>query len=317
MKAGSYSPTVHHTQLCEHIFAHSSSLYFQYQSYKNVFENVSYYVCKTTHLWYIAQMNLEERLAKYLERDFSLEQAQILVLMEEAAIALFAALPEHFVLFGGATLVLFHNSPRLSKDLDLLARVDSLPSSGELQSALEERVQEVAGIFGVGPLTFEPEQNGEQSLRLWIIGSRRQRLFTVDLTRIGGPVLIREIVEETIVLDESMVLIPSVSRNYQLLQKAETFVSRRMVKTRDAFDMRLLLAEGAVLGKTLQAHLNDLMMWRELDAEQINERIEQITPKLCRAELKSVLPEEVYKRLEAEEFESLRAATRTVFGEWL
>jgi len=168
------------------------------------------------------QMNLEERLAKYLKRDFSLEQAQILVLMEEAAIALFAALPEHFVLFGGATLVLFHNSPRLSKDLDLLARVDSLPSSGELQSALEERVQEVAGIFGIGPVTFEPEQNGEQFLRLWIIGSRRQRLFTVDLTRIGGSVLAREIVEETIVLDESTALIPSVSMKYHLLQKAET-----------------------------------------------------------------------------------------------
>jgi Nucleotidyl transferase AbiEii toxin, Type IV TA system len=82
------------------------------------------------------KMNLDERLAKYLERDFSLEQAQILVLMEEAAVALFAALPEHFVLFGGATLVLFHNSPRLSKDLDLLARVDSLPSSGELQKCI-------------------------------------------------------------------------------------------------------------------------------------------------------------------------------------
>ncbi|HET6932093.1 MAG TPA: nucleotidyl transferase AbiEii/AbiGii toxin family protein, partial [Candidatus Acidoferrum sp.] len=82
-------------------------------------------------------MNLEGRLVKYLERDFSLEQAQTLVLMEEAAVALFTALPEHFVLFGGATLVLFHNSPRLSKDLDLLARVDSLPSSEVLQSALE------------------------------------------------------------------------------------------------------------------------------------------------------------------------------------
>ncbi len=58
------------------------------------------------------QMNIEERLEKYLKRDFSLEQAQILVLMEEVAIALFAALPEHFVLFGGATLVLFHNSPQ-------------------------------------------------------------------------------------------------------------------------------------------------------------------------------------------------------------
>src|ERR1700730_5667672 len=97
------------------------------------------------------QMNLDERLAKYLGGDFSLEQAQILVLMEEAAVALFTALPEHFVLFGGATLVLFHNSPRLSKDLDLLARVDALPSSEELQNALEAHASVVAGIFGVGP----------------------------------------------------------------------------------------------------------------------------------------------------------------------
>jgi hypothetical protein len=90
-----------------------------------------------------------------------------------------------------------------------------------------------------------------------------------------------------------------------------------MVKTRDAFDMRLLLDKGAVLDETLKAHLNDLVMWRELDADQINERIEQITPKLCRAELKSVLPEEVYSSLELEEFESLRAAVRTLFADWL
>ena len=76
-----------------------------------------------------------------------------------------------------------------------------------------------------------------------------------------------------------------------------------MVKTRDAFDMRLLLDEGTVLDETLKAHLHDLVKWRELDADQINERIEQITPKLCRAELKSVLPEEVYSSLELEEFE--------------
>ena len=60
-------------------------------------------------------MNIGERVAKYLGRDFSVEQAQILVLMEEAAIALFSALPEHFVLFGGATLVLFHNEERSTK----------------------------------------------------------------------------------------------------------------------------------------------------------------------------------------------------------
>jgi hypothetical protein len=57
-----------------------------------------------------------------LERNFREDQVHILVIMEEAAIALFSSLPEHFVLVGGATLVLFHNSPRLSKDLDLLAR---------------------------------------------------------------------------------------------------------------------------------------------------------------------------------------------------
>src|SRR5260221_11655804 len=68
--------------------------------------------------------------------------------MEEAAIALFSALPEHFVLFGGATLVLFHNSPRLSKDLDLLARVETLPTAEELEEALRARLDEVAGGFG-------------------------------------------------------------------------------------------------------------------------------------------------------------------------
>ena len=51
------------------------------------------------------------------------------------------------------------------------------------------------------------------------------------------------------------------------------------------------------------------------DTEQIDERIEQITPKLCRAELKSVLPEELYKSLNVEEFESLRAALRALFAE--
>ena len=101
------------------------------------------------------------------------------------------------------------------------------------------------------------------------------------------------------------------------LQKAESFVSRRIVKTRDAFDVRLLLEAGAVLGTTLEGHLNDLVLWRELDAERINERIEQITPNLCRAELKSVLPEEVCAKLESEEFDSLRAAVKSLFAEWL
>jgi hypothetical protein len=263
------------------------------------------------------KMALEERVEHYLERGFEREQGEILVMMEESAIALFSAFPEHFVLFGGATLVLFHNSPRLSKDLDLLSRVDAMLTPEQLQEALEERVQEVAAIFGLGPVNFEPESTSGHFVRLWVVGSRQQRLFTVDLTRIGGSVLTREIVQERIVGDRETALIPTASRAYLLLQKAESFVSRRIVKARDAFDIHLLIAEGAALDHTLKADLNDALMWREVDAAQINERIAQIAPKLCRAELEPVLPEEIYAKLEREEFESLRAAVRALFAAWL
>jgi hypothetical protein len=263
------------------------------------------------------QMILEERVEHYVGRGFEHEQAEVLVLMEESVIALFSAFPEHFVLFGGATLVLFHSSPRLSKDLDLLSRGDAMLTPDRLQEALEERVQEVAAILGLAPVKFEPESRSGQFVRLWIVGARQQRLFTVDLTRIGGSVLTREIVQERIVGDKGTALIPTASRDYLLLQKAESFVSRRIVKARDAFDISLLIAEGAALDQMLKAHLNDALMRREINGVQINKRIEQITSKLCRAELEPVLPEEIYAKLEQEEFESFRAAVRALFAEWL
>ncbi len=263
------------------------------------------------------KMTLEQRVQQYIDRGFEELAAQILVLMEESAVALFSALPERFILFGGATLVLFHASPRLSRDLDLLARTDELPTAEELRNALEERVQEVAGIFGLGPVDFEAERGDGQFLRLWIVGARKQRLYTVDLTRIGGSVLVREIVKEKIVGDEGRTWIEAPSRDYLLLQKAESFIARRSLKTRDAFDISLLLAEGAALKGNLRAHLHDALAWREFDRGRINDRIEQITPKLCRAELEPVLPDEVYRKLEAEGFKSLRNTIKIVFAEWL
>jgi Nucleotidyl transferase AbiEii toxin, Type IV TA system len=262
-------------------------------------------------------MTLQERLARYLDRKLQEDQAEILVLMEEAAIALFSALPDHFVLFGGATLVLFHESPRISKDLDLLARVDQLPTAQELTAALEARLREVAGAFGHGPVVFEPEAEGEHFVRLWIMGPAKRKLFTVDLTRIGGSVLVREIVKEKIEEEGKTALIPAASRDYLLLQKGESFVSRKVVKARDAFDIRLLLQRRAKLDAVLKGHLEDALKWREVSREEINERIESVNQKLCRAELKSVLPEEVYAELEQDNFETLRAAVRRVFADWL
>jgi hypothetical protein len=262
-------------------------------------------------------MNLQERIAQYLDRNLQTDQAETLVLMEEAAIALFSALPDHFLLFGGATLVLFHESPRISKDLDLLARIDRLPAVEELVSALESRLQDVAGALGLGPIAFEPETEGEHFVRLWIVGPAKQKLFTVDLTRMGGSVLLHEIVKEKIEEDGKTALIPAASRDYLLLQKAESFVSRRAVKARDAFDIRLLLLRGAKLDPVLKAHLEDALKWREAGREEIHERIARVNQKLCRAELRPVLPDEVYRELEQDDFEILRAALRSVFAEWL
>jgi Nucleotidyl transferase AbiEii toxin, Type IV TA system len=196
------------------------------------------------------------------------------------------------------TLVLFHERPRISTDLDLLARVDGLPTAQELIGALEARLQEVAGALGLGPVLFEPETKGEHFVRLWILRQGKQKLFTVDLTRIGGSVLVREIVKEKIEEEGKTALIPAASRDYLLFQKGETLVSRRIVKARDAFDIRLLLQRGAKLDATLKGHLEDALKWREVSREEINERIESVNQKLCRAELKPVLPEEVYAELE-------------------
>lgn len=127
----------------------------------------------------------------------------------------------------------------------------------------------------------------------------------------------RQIVEEGISDEKGTVLIPTASREYLLLQKAESFVSRSIMKTRDAFDIRLLLSQGATLDATLKSHLHDAILWREMDEDQIKERIAKIDAKLCRAELKPVLPDDVYIELEDEGFESLRVAVKSVFEEWL
>jgi hypothetical protein len=60
------------------------------------------------------------------------------------ASALFSAFPERFILFGGATLALFYDSPRLSRDLALLARADELPSPQEIQRVVEASIQPLA-----------------------------------------------------------------------------------------------------------------------------------------------------------------------------
>jgi len=146
--------------------------------------------------------------------------------------------------------------------------------------------------------------------------ANQKPLFSIDLTTIGGGVLQSQILQHTITgIPDSIILAPNA--NYLLFQKCETFLSRRFVKARDAFDIHLLLSRRATLNQTLRAHLEDFLSMNEFDAEFIDVRIRSVTPKLCTVELRPVLPASVFEELEKQNFQPIHSALRTVFAEWL
>jgi hypothetical protein len=105
--------------------------------------------------------------------------------------------------------------------------------------------------------------------------------------------------------------------NYLLFQKGETFLNRRHVKPRDAFDIHLLLTRGAQLDKNLQAHLEDFIAMKEIDRESIETRIQDMSAKLCTVELRPVLPLAIFEELAKNEFETIRRSLRAVLDHWL
>jgi hypothetical protein len=89
------------------------------------------------------------------------------------------------------------------------------------------------------------------------------------------------------------------------------------MKSRDAFDINFLLANGARLGTNLKAHLQDFLSWNEFDSESIRARIDRIETKQCTTELRPVLPEGIFASLSHEHFKALRTSLETVFADWL
>ncbi len=192
---------------------------------------------------YFENMNLQAKIDRYRKRGFQQAEAEILVLIEDTASSLFAAFPDRFILFGGAILVLFYDSPRLSRDLDLLARADELPPATEIAKVIEASIQPLSESLGIGRIDCQCEGSNQDFIKIWVQAHQR-RLFSVDLTRIGGTVLQSQIVQEKLAgADDKTVIIPSA--NYLLFQKCEAFLDRRYTKARDAFDIDVLLQRGA------------------------------------------------------------------------
>jgi len=260
-------------------------------------------------------MNVQGRVDRYLKRGFQPTDAEILVLIEEGASALFSAFPERFILFGGATLVLFYDSPRLSRDLGLLATAEELPSPQDIQTVLEASLQPLAEIFGLGKLECQHSGTSQDFIKIWVVSNQR-RLFSIDLTRIGGTVLKSEVVQEQIAGERDKTVITP-SANHLLFQKCETFLDRRYAKSRDAFDIDLLLIKGAKLGEILKAHLRDFIQMRELDSELIRSRINSVDAKLCTVELRPVLPDQLFTALAKEDFKPLRRSLEHVYSDWI
>jgi hypothetical protein len=263
-------------------------------------------------------MNLAEQLDQLKARGFDLDRAQIIVLIREAAVLLFAAFPDSFVLYGGANLILFHESMRTSRDLDLLTHGAALPNAGDISKVLSEGLQELGKLLGFAPLKVDVNIAKPVFLKLQIVGSDGRSLFTVDLGGLGTVLKsgIEEHHMEALALD-ARATVKSVSRDHLLLQKAEAFVFRSAVKARDAYDIRLLLDAGARLSGTLEAHLADALAMREVGPEQLAFRFAQLTPSFFRAQLADVLPAAEYKSLEHAGFEPLKTALEKLFQKWL
>ncbi len=264
-----------------------------------------------------AIVDIARKIAKYEDKGFSRDRAEVNTLMEHAAVTIFKDFPDAFVLFGGATLVLYHDSVRHSADLDLLSRTAVFPSPEEISASLQRDLIPVGQNMELGELRFQLERSNSREGRIFVSTGAGRRLFRIDLTRLGSA--IESEIEDHPIEGESglSAVIKSATKELLLFQKAEAFLMRRSVKARDAYDINLLNEIGAVLSPNLRAHLQDTILGNEIDSETISDRIDRVGVDLCRLELKPILPANTYSELEEAQFEPLRNALRYLYKEWL
>jgi hypothetical protein len=167
-------------------------------------------------------VEIAKQIAKYEDRGFTREQAEVNTLMEHAAVTIFSDFPDAFVLFGGATLVLYHESARHSADLDLLYRATVPPSPEEIIASLQRDLTPVAQIMELGRLHFQLDLSDSKEGRIFVTAGADRRLFRVDLTRLGSA--IDSEIENHPVEGESglSAIVKSVTKELLLLQKSRS-----------------------------------------------------------------------------------------------
>ena len=200
----------------------------------------------------------------------------------------------------------------------MLSQGAPLPKADDIAKVLLERLLPLGNLLGIAPLKITIEKVTPAFIKIEVTSKDDRSLFTVDLGGLGSVLAsgIDEHVLEAVSLNTTAT-IKSVSRDHLLLQKAEAFAFRTGIKVRDAYDIKLLLDAGALLNTQLQSHLSDALAIKEIGRNELIARIEQVTPKLCRAHLSDVLPAGQYAALERGNFQPLVSALRKVFQTWL
>jgi predicted nucleotidyltransferase component of viral defense system len=253
-----------------------------------------------------------------MDRGFSGERAETVVLIREAAIIIFNAFPDEFVLIGGASLVLFHNSLRHSADLDLHSRTKQFPNVVDITTVLMEGLNPLAQLLHIYPLSANVVKATTELIKIEVLSNDGTTLFTVDLNRYGT-VRAAGIEDRKLeaVSADIIATIKSVALNDLLLQKAETFLLRQFAKARDAYDIQLLIAEGATLNGALEEQVDATLSWEQMSSPDIQNRIALVDDKRCRVELEPKLPEEIYRPLEKAHFQPLRDVLTELFKRWI
>src|SRR5215469_2762930 len=131
-------------------------------------------------------MNLAGQIDKLVERGFSEERAETIVLMREAAILLFDAFPEMLVVVGGANLVLFQEGVRHSADLDFFPVADELPEIASLKEVLSNGLKPLGELLKLSPMNLDTIHADPGEVKMMLSSNSGKALFSVDITRIGS-----------------------------------------------------------------------------------------------------------------------------------
>ncbi len=192
-----------------------------------------------------------------------------------------------------------------------------MPLPEAITDSLRRGIESSAEALELSPVEFVSELVGDNQIRVAVNSGSGARLFRVDLSHLGS-VISSQIEEHPIDVGAEVVpQVRSASKNFLLLQKAETFLVRRRARVTDAYDAHFLMSIGGKLDEILSAHLSDALMTFEIDAEIIRARMSVIQPGRCRLELEPILPSEVYGPLERADFQPLLDSLESLYAPWL